>query len=192
MDIPDPLSPFVPIVKSPPAGLQGYIPYPHIAAVCMYELVVLLLHGHMWGSIGVHRKRSYISYIVRKSYYYYHYYFRIFPANVSFHWSLSDIQPSQVSRTLLSILADLNNEVWMVSTCPLIFKCSSPLTRPMENVPSAPIMIGITVTFAFHRLLLSSLRGFYTSPCSWFFIGVFLGFQDFLVSWLILEVLWSG
>ena len=36
------------------AGLQGYIPYPHIAAVCMFELVVLLLLGHMRGSIGVH------------------------------------------------------------------------------------------------------------------------------------------
>ena len=47
-DIPDPLSPLLPIV------LQGYIPYPHIAAICMFELVVLLLPGHMWGSIGVH------------------------------------------------------------------------------------------------------------------------------------------
>ena len=36
------------------AGLQGYIPYPHMAAVCMFELVVLLLLGHMRGSIGVH------------------------------------------------------------------------------------------------------------------------------------------
>ena len=36
------------------AGLQGYIPYPHRAAVCMFELVALLLLGHMWGSIGVH------------------------------------------------------------------------------------------------------------------------------------------
>ena len=36
------------------AGLQGYIPYPHIAAVCMFELDVLLLLGHMRGSIGVH------------------------------------------------------------------------------------------------------------------------------------------
>ena len=33
---------------------QGYIPYPHKAAVCMFELVVLLLLGHMQGSIGVH------------------------------------------------------------------------------------------------------------------------------------------
>ena len=39
---------------SPLAGLQNYISYPHIAAVCMFELVVLLLLGHMWGSIGVH------------------------------------------------------------------------------------------------------------------------------------------
>ena len=31
------------------AGLQGYIPYPHIAAVCMFELVVLLLLGYMRG-----------------------------------------------------------------------------------------------------------------------------------------------
>ena len=53
-DIPDPLSPLLPIVPSPPAGLQSYIPYPHIAAVCMFELVVLLLLGHMRGSIGVH------------------------------------------------------------------------------------------------------------------------------------------
>ena len=38
----------------PPAGLQGYILCPHIVAVCKFELVVLPLHGHMWGSIGVH------------------------------------------------------------------------------------------------------------------------------------------
>ena len=35
-------------------SLQGYIPYPHITAVCMFELVVLLLLGHMRESIGVH------------------------------------------------------------------------------------------------------------------------------------------
>ena len=36
------------------AGLLDYIPYPHIAAVCMLKLVILLLPGHMRGSIGVH------------------------------------------------------------------------------------------------------------------------------------------
>ena len=43
-----------PYHSSPLAGLQGYILCPHIVAVCKLELVVLLLHGHMWGSIGVH------------------------------------------------------------------------------------------------------------------------------------------
>ena len=43
-----------PYRSSPLAGLQGYIPYPHIAAVCMFELVVLLLLSHMSGSIGVY------------------------------------------------------------------------------------------------------------------------------------------
>ena len=36
------------------AGPQGYIPYPHRAAVCSFELVVLLLLSHMRGSIGEH------------------------------------------------------------------------------------------------------------------------------------------
>ena len=53
-DIPDPLSPLIPIVHRLWAGLQGYSPYPHMAAECMFELVVLLLLSHMWGSIGMH------------------------------------------------------------------------------------------------------------------------------------------
>ena len=44
-----------PYHSSPPAGLQGYILCPHIVAVCMFVLVVPLLHIHMWGSTGVHR-----------------------------------------------------------------------------------------------------------------------------------------
>ena len=42
-----------PYRSSPPAGLQGYIAYPHIAAECTFELVVLLLPDHMRGFIGV-------------------------------------------------------------------------------------------------------------------------------------------
>ena len=42
-----------PYHSSPPAGLLDYILCPHIAAVCKFGLVVLLLLGHMWGSIGV-------------------------------------------------------------------------------------------------------------------------------------------
>ena len=33
---------------------SGYIPYPHRAAICRFELVVLLLFGHMTGTIGEH------------------------------------------------------------------------------------------------------------------------------------------
>ena len=36
------------------AGLQGYILYPHRAAVCRFELVALLSLGHVEGSTGVH------------------------------------------------------------------------------------------------------------------------------------------
>ena len=66
------------------------------------------------------------------------------------HWSLIDNKSPQVSRTLLSILADLNNAiVWMVSSSPLIFKSFSPCTNPLVTVPRAPIKIGIIVTFMF-------------------------------------------
>ena len=67
-----------------------------------------------------------------------------------FHWSLND-KSSQVSRTLLSILTDVNNEViWMVSTSPLISKSSSPFINRLVTVPGAPISIGIIITFMFH------------------------------------------
>ena len=43
-----------PYHSSPLAGLQGYIPYPQIAAVCIFELLI----SHMW---GVHRSTSLMS-----------------------------------------------------------------------------------------------------------------------------------
>ena len=44
-------------------GPEGYIPYPHRPAVCRFELVVLLLLGHVKGSIGANHlwSRPYFS-----------------------------------------------------------------------------------------------------------------------------------
>ena len=68
------------------------------------------------------------------------------------HWSLSDSMFPQVSRTLLSILAVLNNLiVWMVSIRPLTSKSSSPFNNHLGTVPKAPITISTIVTFIFHR-----------------------------------------
>ena len=67
------------------------------------------------------------------------------------HWILSDNKSPQLSRTLLSILA----EIWMVSTCPLISKSSIPFTNPLGGiVPIVPIPISIIVTFIFHSFCL--------------------------------------
>ena len=52
---------------------------------------------------------------------------------MSFYWS--DSKSTQVSRTLLSILADLKNAVvLMVSFRPLISNSSSPLLNPLETL----------------------------------------------------------
>ena len=76
------------------------------------------------------------------------------------HRSLNDCKSPQVSRTLLSILADSNNAViWIVSTRPLISKYSSPCTSPLVTVPSTQITIGITIIFmlrSFFRFLARS------------------------------------
>ena len=68
-----------------------------------------------------------------------------------FHWSLGDCKSLQVSRILLSILANLNNAVVLtISTRPVISKSSSLCTNPLVTVPRAPITFIITVTLMFH------------------------------------------
>ena len=68
-----------------------------------------------------------------------------------FHWSLSDSKSPQVSRTRLSILAVLSNDVvWIVSTRPPTSKSSRPFNNPLVTVSNAPITIGTIVTFMFH------------------------------------------
>ena len=67
------------------------------------------------------------------------------------HWCLSDSRSSQVSRTFLSILADLSNAVvWIVSTRLLISKSSSPFINPSMTLPRTQITVGTTITFMLH------------------------------------------
>ena len=81
-----------------------------------------------------------------------------------FHWSLSDNMSPQISRTLLSILANLNNVVmWMVSTHPPTSKSSSPFNNLSMTVPRAPIIIGIIIIFMFHSFFNSLARSRYLS-----------------------------
>ena len=81
-----------------------------------------------------------------------------------FHSSLSDSKSPQVSRSLLTILTVLNNEVvWMVSTRSLISKSSSPFNNPLVTVLKALITIGIIVTFMFHNFFNSLARSRYLS-----------------------------
>ena len=66
------------------------------------------------------------------------------------------------SRTLLSILAVLNNTVvWMVSTRSPTSKSSSPFNSPLVTVQNAPITIGIIATFMFHIFFDSLARSRY-------------------------------
>ena len=92
-----------------------------------------------------------------------------------FPWDPSDSKSLQVFKTLLSILADLNNAVvWMFSTRPLVFKSSSLSTNWLVIVPSAPITISITVSFMFHSFFSSLARSCYLSlfPLSFSFYPV--------------------
>ena len=72
----------------------------------------------------------------------------------------------QDSRTLLSILYDLNNAVvWMVSILPPIFSGSNPLSIPLGTISCAPTTIGITIIYTFHNYFSSLAR----KASIWFF-----------------------
>ena len=78
----------------------------------------------------------------------------------------------QVSRSLLSILAVLNNAVvWMVSTRPPTFKSSILFNNPLVTVPKTPITIGIIVTFTFHNFKNSLAKLRHLSFFSYSFYG---------------------
>ena len=76
-----------------------------------------------------------------------------------FHGSLSDSKSSQVSRTLLSILAILSNVViWIVSTRLPTFTSSRPFNYPLVIVLNAPITIDTIAIFMFHSFFNSLAR----------------------------------
>ena len=76
-------------------------------------------------------------------------YYKVWSSGTSVR--LSDSKFPRVSRTLLSILVDLSNAVvCMVFTRPVVSKSSTPCINPLVTVPTAPITIGVTVTFMFH------------------------------------------
>ena len=81
-----------------------------------------------------------------------------------FHWSLTDSKSFQISRTHLSILADLNNVVaWMVSIYPLIFMSFSRNTNSLVTVLSTPFTICIIITLMFHGFVSTLARSRYLS-----------------------------
>ena len=76
----------------------------------------------------------------------------------------SDSKSSQIFRTLLSILADLNSAVvWIVSTRSLIFKSCSLCTNHLVIVLRTKTTVGITVTFLFHSFFNPLARSTYLS-----------------------------
>ena len=93
---------------------------------------------------------------------------------------MCDSKTPQIARTLLSIQVDISNAaVLMVSTCRLICKSSSPFSYLLKIVPSAPITIGITVTFKFHSFFSSLVRSRYLSIFSSSWIWTLLAFSKF-------------
>ena len=101
------------------------------------------------------------------------------------HWSLSDSKSPQVSKTLLSILAVLNNAVvWMVSTRPPTSKSSRPFSNPLVTVPNAPITIGIIVTCMFHIFFLIPKQGRGTYPSFHILSVLFCGQPETKVDYL--------
>ena len=89
-----------------------------------------------------------------------------------FLWSVSDSKSLQFSRSLLSILSDLNNAViWTVSTRPINSKYSRPCINPLVTVPREQITIGIIDTFMFYSFFNSLARSRYLSVFSHSFAG---------------------
>ena len=93
---------------------------------------------------------------------------------VGLRWSFRDNTSPHVSRTLLSILTDLNNDViWMVSILPPMPNSSSSFSKPLGSVQSAPSTIDIILTLIFHSFFSSLARSKYLSTFFTFFIFLY-------------------
>ena len=116
------------------------------------------------------------------------------------HWNLSDSKALQVSRTLLSIFANLDNAlVWIVSICSIISKSSNLFIHLLKIVPSAPITTVITITFMFHIFLSSLARSGYLSLFSltlnftlWSSGTIKSTIQQVLCFFFFLTITWSS
>ena len=109
------------------------------------------------------------SYLISKDYHYHYYYFtawKFFSSAIADGFTL-EFELQQVfsgHRTLLSILADLNNTVvWRVSSRPVICKSFSLCNNPLVTVPKVSLTIGIIITFMFHGFFNSQARSRYLS-----------------------------
>ena len=110
-----------------------------------------------------------------------------------FHRGLSDSKSSKVSKTLLSILADLDNaKVLIVLIHPLISKSSSPFSQPLETVPNAKLQkvlaspsCSIGFSLLWHGTSNFSLFAFFDYHCmvlSWqvlFYLFIYLFIYSF-------------
>ena len=88
----------------------------------------------------------------------------------SFLWNLSDNKSLWVSRTLQSVQTDFNNVmIRMASILSVIFSFTILFSRLLGNVPKAPYIAEITVTFMFHSVISPQARSQYLSIFQLFF-----------------------
>ena len=78
-----------------------------------------------------------------------------------FHGSLRNWKSLQVSWTILSILANLNNAVVCMVSFHSIYKSFSPCINPLGTILSMSFTFDITITFIFHSFFSFLARSTY-------------------------------
>ena len=81
--------------------------------------------------------------------------FSLFYSLGDFHWFLSDSEFPQVSRTLLSILADLNNAVvWMVLIIIIIIIIIKIMNVCNQNYVTTDVTLPVVIFVSFSLIIL--------------------------------------